>query len=270
LDEKAELRDKMRVIVRGLEKAAKRINYHVLDIHRDSSFENLKLSAEKGMLVFATEVHLLMEDLEKLLPKKEHYKYNEVWRFCFQRLAVAACTIQFLIKGTICTLDECAAFMNLPTATGPRACPERTLILDYDEYLVGLLEMGNELSRLSRNCITFGGSVSTVFAIHSCLNQLNTGMHYITFKNDHLRKRYDGLKYYLKTVEEVVYDLKMRDIKETDNTAAAVSNLEVNSESNQEGPRPAAAAAAAAAEVPEMVSTTYPTSILLTLNAPYS
>lgn len=40
-----------------------------------------------------------------------------------------------------------------------------------------------------------GGEIKRVYNIHELMNQLNAGMHNITFKNDHLRKRYDGLKY---------------------------------------------------------------------------
>ena len=42
------------------------------------------------------------------------------------------------------------------------------------------------------------------------VNELNSGFRLLNLKNDSLRKRYDGLKYDLKKVEEVVYDVTIR------------------------------------------------------------
>lgn len=71
---------------------------------------------------------------------------------------------------------------------------DETIVLDYDDYLIGLLEVTSEFSRFCRNCITFGGEIKRVYNIHESMSQLNAGMHNITFKNDYLRRRYDGLK----------------------------------------------------------------------------
>ena len=42
------------------------------------------------------------------------------------------------------------------------------------------------------------------------LNALHTGFRLLNLKNDNLRKRFDSIKYDLKKVEEVVYDLSIR------------------------------------------------------------
>lgn len=46
--------------------------------------------------------------------------------------------------------------------------------------------------------------------VHSFLVQLDAGFRLLMLKNDSLRRRYDALKYDLKRVEEVVYDLAVR------------------------------------------------------------
>jgi hypothetical protein len=45
------------------------------------------------------------------------------------------------------------------------------------------------------------------------LSELDAGFRLLNLKNDSLRKRFDGLKYDLKKVEEVVYDLSIRGLK---------------------------------------------------------
>lgn len=39
------------------------------------------------------------------------------------------------------------------------------------------------------------------------------GFRLLNLKNDHLRKRFDALKYDLKKIEEVVYDISIRGLK---------------------------------------------------------
>ena len=43
--------------------------------------------------------------------------------------------------------------------------------------------------------------------------ELDSGFRLLQLKNDSLRKKFDGLKYDLKKVEEVVYDLSIRGLK---------------------------------------------------------
>lgn len=43
--------------------------------------------------------------------------------------------------------------------------------------------------------------------------ELDAGFRLLNLKNDSLRKKFDGLKYDLKKVEEVVYDLTIRGLK---------------------------------------------------------
>lgn len=44
-------------------------------------------------------------------------------------------------------------------------------------------------------------------------NELNAGFRLLNLKNDGLRKRFDALKYDVKKIEEVVYDLSIRGLK---------------------------------------------------------
>lgn len=49
--------------------------------------------------------------------------------------------------------------------------------------------------------------------------ELDSGFRLLNLKNDSLRKRFDGLKYDLKKIEEVVYDITIRGLKPTEETA---------------------------------------------------
>ena len=62
-------------------------------------------------------------------------------------------------------------------------------------------------ARLAVNSVT-AGDYSRPLRISTFINEL--GFRLLNLKNDSLRKRYDGLKYDVKKIEEVVYDLSIR------------------------------------------------------------
>lgn len=64
-------------------------------------------------------------------------------------------------------------------------------------------------SRLAVNSVT-AGDYTRPIRISNFINELDSGFRLLNLKNDPLRKRYDGLKYDVKKIEEVVYDLSIR------------------------------------------------------------
>ena len=64
-------------------------------------------------------------------------------------------------------------------------------------------------SRLAINSVTIG-NYNRPTCIAAFLSELDAAFRLLNLKNDSLRKKFDGLKYDLKKVEEVVYDLSIR------------------------------------------------------------
>ena len=62
---------------------------------------------------------------------------------------------------------------------------------------------------MSVNCVT-SEDYARPEKIAEFINSLNSGFRLLNLKNDNLRKKFDGIKYDLKKVEEVVYDLSIR------------------------------------------------------------
>jgi len=48
--------------------------------------------------------------------------------------------------------------------------------------------------------------------ISQFIKDLHAGFHLLNLKNDSLRKRNDGIKYRVREVEDVVYDLSLRNL----------------------------------------------------------
>lgn len=67
-------------------------------------------------------------------------------------------------------------------------------------------------SRWAVNAVT-GGDYQRPFSIAKFMGELDAGFRLLNLKNDNLRKRFDALKYDIKKVEEVVYDVTIRGLK---------------------------------------------------------
>lgn len=86
--------------------------------------------------------------------------------------------------------------------------------LDIEDYLMGILNMVSELSRFAVNAVTFG-DYERPLKISKFVAELNAGFRLLNLKNDGLRKRFDALKYDVKKIEEIVYDVSIRGLKST-------------------------------------------------------
>lgn len=86
--------------------------------------------------------------------------------------------------------------------------------LDMEDYFIGCLQLASELSRFAINAVTLGDYARPVH-ISRFVAELNAGFRLLNLKNDGLRKRYDGLKYDVKKIQDVVYDISIRGLNPT-------------------------------------------------------
>lgn len=86
--------------------------------------------------------------------------------------------------------------------------------LDIEDYLMGILRLASELSRFAVNSVILG-EFHRPLQISKFLSDINAGFRLLNLKNDGLRKRFDGLKYDVKKIEEIVYDLSIRGLNTT-------------------------------------------------------
>ena len=98
-----------------------------------------------------------------------------------------------------------------------------------EEYLLALTSLVEELAcfslvfslhrsllisgqtRLARNAVTLG-DYERPLLINQFVKDVFAGFQILNLKNDILRRKSDGLKYRVKDVEDVVYDLSLRNL----------------------------------------------------------
>ena len=82
------------------------------------------------------------------------------------------------------------------------------MCLTTDEYLHGMISFVNELPRLSMYLV-IKGNYNAPERIASNVNQIHSTFKELNLKNDSLRKRFDSIKYDVKRLEEILYDLTL-------------------------------------------------------------
>ncbi|ELK04537.1 Translin [Pteropus alecto] len=198
-----DIREEIRKVVQSLEQTAREILTLLQGVHQGAGFQDIPKRCLKAREHFGTvKTHLT----------SLNNKFHEHWRFVLQRLVFLAAFVVYLESETLVTREAVTEILGIEPDR------EKGFHLDVEDYLSGVLILASELSRLSVNSVT-AGDYSRPLHISTFINELDSGFRLLNLKNDSLRKRYDGLKYDVKKVEEVVYDLSIRGFNKE--TAAA-------------------------------------------------
>lgn len=80
-----------------------------------------------------------------------------------------------------------------------------------EEYLQSLITLIEELSRLAINSVTLG-DYQRPLQISQFVKDIHAGFQILNLKNDSLRRRSDSIKYNVKKIEDIVYDLSLRNL----------------------------------------------------------
>ncbi|XP_017875556.1 translin isoform X1 [Ceratina calcarata] len=212
LSDEEEIREEIRGIVREIEKSSREILMILQNIHNENETEENIIVSQ-----YCAKSRDLLEDVRKnyeklasVVPKDQYYRYNDQWRFVTQKLCFLVSLIVYLEIRTLVSKEVVAQVL------GVKNNREEGFHLDLEDYLMGLLQLAAELSRFAVNSVT-NGYYDRPIEIARFINELNAGFRLLNLKNDSLRKRFDGLKYSVKKVEEVVYDLSIRGLKPSTN-----------------------------------------------------
>jgi predicted translin family RNA/ssDNA-binding protein len=86
-----------------------------------------------------------------------------------------------------------------------------TFHITIEEYLHALISLIEELARLATNSVTLG-DYQRPLEISKFVKDMFAGFQILNLKNDSLRRRSDSIKYSVKKIEDVVYDLSLRNL----------------------------------------------------------
>ncbi|CAO1305938.1 unnamed protein product [Diamesa serratosioi] len=200
LDSEQEIREKIREIMRQIDAESKEAISALQVIHVDIS--GVSKACQDARAVFA-KCNLLYKKLNEIVPQGQYYRYFDHWNFITQRLVFLIALVIYLEAGFLVQRDTAAEILGIATKQ------QDGFFLDLETFLMGVLQMVSELSRFAINSVTMG-DYSRVLSLQKFVADLNSGFRLLNLKNDNLRKRFDSLKYDVKKIEEIVYDLSIR------------------------------------------------------------
>ncbi|CAH0058817.1 unnamed protein product [Clonostachys solani] len=212
LEEESQIRETLTQIIQRLERSVASAQAFLSRVHSTprSRYPTLVAQVETAI----QEQVSVIGELNELASKHPYYKYNSKWSRTVQNAISSAILCAWLgglasvgtpSLGRLLTLEEIGAVFKVPTHLKDRDAFHITL----EEYLLSLTEVTHELSRLATNAVTMG-DFDLPLTISAFIKDLFAGFQLLNLKNDILRKRADAVKYDVKRVEDVVYDLSLR------------------------------------------------------------
>lgn len=178
--------------------------------------DDLHLVADKALKELKATGPLILE-IEKALPDEpgSFFRYSDIWNFVLQNCATVAVLITFIKEDTLANKE------TVVEMTGA------DIRLPVESYLIGVCNVMPELSRLSMNRV-IKCDYETPRRCASFANNISEGFKQLNLRNDFLRKRYDGIKYDVKRLEEIMYDLSIRGLVKKEKADTKMPNSDAN------------------------------------------
>eukprot|EP01027_Heterolobosea_sp_BB2_P006556 GEZU01009893.1.p1 GENE.GEZU01009893.1~~GEZU01009893.1.p1 ORF type:complete len:208 (-),score=58.17 GEZU01009893.1:37-660(-) len=203
-----------------MEKIVKEINLHFQLIHQINANVSAIVQKAKETLPSLGDCYA---ELSQIVPPSHYWKYNDMWKFVNQQVCFLCALAHYLEHSEAAPSGRHYAIITLPEIEKMVGVDKiENFHLELEEYLFGLCNLPSELSRLCVNAVTRGDYKKPLY-ISEFVTELHAGFGLLNLKNDALRKRFDGIKYDVKKIEEVVYDISVRGLLKDTTTAAATT-----------------------------------------------
>ncbi|KAF2681446.1 Translin [Lentithecium fluviatile CBS 122367] len=215
IDEDTAVRDELKDIIQALEKSNRNISFVLSRAHSTTvaDLPNVLKAVEEP-------IRNVIETVSKLshtASKQPYYKFNQMWARQVQDAAFGVLLWAWLGGrdyngeeakcGRLLTIEELGEVLKVPVNLKDKD----EFHLTIEEYLLALTMLVEELTRLARNAVTLG-DYERPLLINQFVKDVFAGFQILNLKNDILRRKSDGLKYRVKDVEDVVYDLSLRNL----------------------------------------------------------
>ncbi|CAG8486443.1 3693_t:CDS:2 [Acaulospora colombiana] len=218
LGEEANRKDGILCLVREYERTSRNITAILNRVHSAQTEEVIVQAAIEKF----EEVKQHLSNLAQVVPYQKFYRYNELWTRTVQTSIFHASFVVYLTSERLITPDE------IEPMFGVRVNLKNDLQdfhISLDEFLHGYTMLTSELvsellSLLAINSVTLG-NYDRPLRISRFVKELFMGFQLLNLKNDALRKKFDGIKYDIKKIEEVVYDISLRKLSRNSNSEDA-------------------------------------------------
>ncbi|KAI3447579.1 hypothetical protein Pfo_004244 [Paulownia fortunei] len=206
LDDSGSLRERIRSVALEIESVTTLMHSSLLLIHQSRPIPEV-LEKAKGQIGVLRELFSKLAEIIRECPG-QYYRYHGDWRSETQTVVSLLAFMHWLETENLLLHAEAEEKLGLkPLEFG----------LDIEDYLIGICFMSNDLPRYVVNQVT-AGDYDCPRKVLKFLTDLHAAFRMLNLRNDFLRKKFDGMKYDLRRVEEVHYDVKIRGLTTNGNS----------------------------------------------------
>ncbi|XP_008800045.2 translin [Phoenix dactylifera] len=206
LEESGSVRERIRRVVMEMEGAIRLMHSSLLLVHQSLPAPEVLEKARVQIGVLNDLFGRLAEILREC--PGQYYRYHGDWKSETQTVVSLLAFLHWLETGSLLTHEEAEKKLGLNASE---------FGLDIEDYLIGLCFMSNEMPRYVVNQVT-AGDYDCPRKVLKFLTDLHAAFRMLNLRNDFLRKKFDGMKYDLRRVEEVYYDVKIRGLASGETT----------------------------------------------------
>ncbi|CAF1700282.1 unnamed protein product [Brassica oleracea] len=199
LEESAALREQIRAVVMEIESATRLIQANLLLVHQSRPIPAEIIEKAKEKIDDLKKFYGRLAEILQKCPG-QYYRYHGDWRSETQAVVSQLAFMHWLETGTLLVHTEAEAKLGLNSLE---------FGLETEDYLTGICFMSNDLPRYVVNRVT-AGDYDCPRKVMNFLTDLHAAFRMLNLRNDFLRKKFDSMKYDLRRVEEVYYDVKIR------------------------------------------------------------
>ncbi|KAH9735104.1 hypothetical protein WN944_003664 [Citrus x changshan-huyou] len=204
LDEAGSLRERIRAVVNEIESITRLMHASLLHVHQSRPLSEV-LEKPKAQVDGLKELYGRLAEVLCECPG-EYYRFHNDWRSETQTVVSLLAFMHWLETGKLLMHTEAEEKLGMNQAE---------FALDIEDYLIGLCFLSNEMPRYVVNQV-LAGNYDCPRKVLRFLTDLHAAFRMLNLRNDFLRKKFDSLKYDLKRVEEVYYDMKIRHLANGD------------------------------------------------------
>ncbi|KAF7845774.1 hypothetical protein BT93_L0690 [Corymbia citriodora subsp. variegata] len=212
IDEETKTREELKDIVEILTKQGRLTQSLLARIHNCPTAQ-LQAQVLQPTAQSIQEQVITVTRLGQTASKYPFYKWNGIWQRDVQNLISSLQLYVWLSEGKLVTIEE----VGVQFGVAVNVKETDTFHVTIEDYLLALCSTIEELSRLAPNAVTLGDFARPV-QISRFIKDVYAGFQLLNLKNDALRRRSDGIKYAVKKVEDVVYDLSLRGLLSKEET----------------------------------------------------
>jgi predicted translin family RNA/ssDNA-binding protein len=221
LEEEGNVREEIKKIVHELDQTLRKAIFATQQVHSD--LKQMKAICTKVKEDAYPQFKAHFAALQKLVTTDNYYRHAPQWKNEVQQIVFLVAFITWLETRTLADLSDIEALLGVPgKKDGVNA-----FAVELEDYLIGLTFLPPELARLCLNS-AIAGDYQLPTEIVRFVSDLYAGYRLLNLKNDYLRKRVDGIKYDVKRVEEIVYDITVRGLNKSlssSSSSAATSTI---------------------------------------------